>query len=162
MPRNVGMRVARAERIASLDSDYLWYPSKLEILTNSITECAEVDAVRRHREGSSVTERIVLQEYHRDLGSLLLRAHVPALPAHEQEVVAMLSLATTSTHWPSASSRYFGTRVCASEWARRACGAIVNSSASRAWLQSISAGSKRQSRGGYEARAPEWRLLAQP
>jgi glycosyltransferase involved in cell wall biosynthesis len=44
-PRNVGMRAANAEWIAFLDSDDLWYPTKLETLANSISECADVDAI---------------------------------------------------------------------------------------------------------------------
>ena len=46
---------------------------------------AEVEAVRRLREASSVAERIVLQGHRRDLGSLLLRAHLLVLPAQGQE-----------------------------------------------------------------------------
>ncbi len=46
---------------------------------------AEVDAVRRLREASSVAERIILQGHRHDLGSLLLRTHVLVLPAQGQE-----------------------------------------------------------------------------
>ena len=46
---------------------------------------AEVDAVRRLREASSVAERIVLQGHRRDLSRLLLRAQVLVLPAQGQE-----------------------------------------------------------------------------
>lgn len=46
---------------------------------------SEVDAVRRLRDASSVAERIILQGYRRDLGSLLLRTHVLVLPAQGQE-----------------------------------------------------------------------------
>ncbi len=46
---------------------------------------AEVDAVRRLCEASSVAERIILQGHRRDLGSLLSRAQVLVLPAQGQE-----------------------------------------------------------------------------
>jgi glycosyltransferase involved in cell wall biosynthesis len=46
---------------------------------------AEVDAVCRLREASSVAERIVLQGYRRDLGILMSQADVLVLPSQGQE-----------------------------------------------------------------------------
>lgn len=46
---------------------------------------AEIDAVRRLREMSSVAERIVLQGHRRDLGSLMTQAEVLVLPSQGQE-----------------------------------------------------------------------------
>ncbi len=46
---------------------------------------AEIDAVRRLREVSNVTERIVLQGHRHDLGALILQAEVLVLPSQGQE-----------------------------------------------------------------------------
>jgi glycosyltransferase involved in cell wall biosynthesis len=44
-PRNIGMQAATAEWISFLDSDDLWYPEKLETISQSIAENSDVDAI---------------------------------------------------------------------------------------------------------------------
>lgn len=84
MPAVYELRKGHAFMIRAMEEIVRQVPQAVLLICGDGTP-AEVDAVRRLREGSSVAGRIVLQGHRRDLAKLLLQADVVVLPSQGQE-----------------------------------------------------------------------------